>query len=185
MKILVVLFTFYSSLFMSNTEQMPDYNPRSLQTNLKKITGCDSYSKEELIFRNLNSFEVENGRFYRISCAGEDLAYVFIGRVNSCRAGGCSIDRPHSGEFEFFDYYAVYDTSFSVVQVNVYNYEATHGQEITAKGWLKQFVGYHADAKLETGKNIDAISGATISVNGIVEDVKEKTQILANSIKAQ
>ncbi len=167
---------------MISTEQIPDYNPRSLQTNLKKITGCDSYSKEELILRNLNSIEVENGKFYKISCAGENLAYVFIGRVNSCRVGGCSIDRPHSGEFEFFDYFTVYDTSFSVIQVSVYNYEASHGQEITAKGWLKQFVGYHAEAKLETGKNIDAISGATISVNGIVEDVKEKTQILENGI---
>ncbi len=113
------------------------------------------------------------------------MAYVFIGRVNSCRAGGCYIDRPHSGEFEFFDYYTVYDTSFSVIQVNVYNYEATHGQEITAKGWLRQFIGYHTGGNRETGKNIDAISGATISVNGIVEDIKEKTQILERSIKAQ
>jgi len=185
MKILMLLFAFYTSLFISNSEKVPDYYPKSLQSNLRKITGCESFSMEELLFSNLNSFEVENGRFYRISCAGEDLAYVFIGRVNSCRAGGCSIDRPHAGEFEFFDYYTVYDTSFSVVQVNVYNYEATHGQEITAKGWLKQFIGYHSGGKLETGKNIDAITGATISVNGIVEDVKEKTQILESSIKTQ
>lgn len=170
---------------MSNSEQIPDYNPRSLQSNLKKITGCDSYSKEELIFSNVNFYEVENGKFFRIACEGEDLAYVYIGRVNSCRAGGCSIDRPHSGEFEFFDYFTVYDTSFSVVQVSVYNYEATHGQEITAKGWLKQFIGYHSGGKLETGKNVDAISGATISVNGIVEDVKEKTLLLETEIRTK
>ena len=64
------------------------------------------------------------------------------------------------------------------MNVNVFNYEATHGQEITSKRWLKQFVNFQGENELVAGKNIDAISGATISVNGIVKDLQEKTYIL-------
>lgn len=182
MKILILLLTFYSSVFMSNSEQMPNYNPRSLQINLKRITGCDEYCSAELSLENQESYNSVNGKFFSINCGDDEIAFVYIGRVNSCRAGGCSISRPHSGEFEFFDYFTIYDTSLTVIQVSVYNYEATHGHEITARGWLKQFIGYKTGLKLETGKNIDAISGATISVNGIVDDIKEKTHLLENGI---
>ncbi len=182
MKILILLLTFYSSVFMSNSEQMPNYNPRSLQINLKRITGCDEYCSAELSLENQESYNSVNGKFFSINCGDDEIAYVYIGRVNSCRVGGCSISGPHSGEFEFFDYFTVYDTAFTIKQVSVYNYEATHGHEITSRGWLRQFVGYKQGQKLETGKNIDAISGATISVNGIVDDIKEKTHLLENGI---
>jgi len=66
----------------------------------------------------------------------------------------------------------------TVQLVEVYNYQATHGYEITAKGWLKQFVGYSAKDTLLVNKDIDGISGATISVFAITEDVQLKTRLL-------
>lgn len=105
---------------------------------------------------------------------------MYVGRVYSCRASGCSISGVASpGEAsEFFDYFIVFNADKSVAEVKVHNYEATHGQEITARGWLKQFIGYQGDSELRLGKNIDAIAGATISADGIVNDVSEKTSIL-------
>lgn len=175
----MLLFIIITLAFGETSESTPDYNPRSLHNNLKKITGCENYHKEELAIQNPDSYSIINGKFFRIACICGNEYYVYLGRVNSCRASGCSIDRP-LGEFEFFDYFSIYDSSFKVMQVSVYNYEATHGQEITARGWLKQFTGYEQGNYLEVGKNVDAISGATISVNGIVEDVKEKTAMLLN-----
>jgi hypothetical protein len=64
--------------------------------------------------------------------------------------------------------------------IRVYNYEATHGQEITVKGWLNQFLGYDGTANLRVGKEVDAIAGATISVFGLIADVQEKTSLLKN-----
>lgn len=173
----VVALILFIIAFFSNepTGDMPDYEPKSLQKYLEKVTGCPGIQKEELKLKS-DSFGGMSGKFFRFNC-GDSSLIVYIGRVNSCRAGGCSIDNPH-GEFEFFDYYAVFNNNQSVQYVSVYNYEATHGQEITAKGWLKQLIGYHAGKDLQPGKNIDAISGATISVNGIIEDLKEKTDML-------
>jgi Na+-translocating ferredoxin:NAD+ oxidoreductase RnfG subunit len=72
----------------------------------------------------------------------------------------------------------LFDKTKSVTSVVVYNYEATHGQEITAKGWLKQFLGYNGSRNLVVGKNIDSISGATISVNAITADIARNTALL-------
>ncbi len=55
---------------------------------------------------------------------------------------------------------------------------ATHGQEITARGWLKQFIGYNGSESLKVDKNIDTISGATISVYAITSDIKLITCLL-------
>jgi Na+-translocating ferredoxin:NAD+ oxidoreductase RnfG subunit len=59
-----------------------------------------------------------------------------------------------------------------VQQVRIYNYQATHGQEITSKNWLRQFKNYTGEKELMAGKNIDAISGATISVDAIISDIE-------------
>jgi len=75
-----------------------------------------------------------------------------------------------------------FDSNLLVQYVKVYNYQATHGQEITNKGWLKQFQGYDGSRSLTVGKSIDAISGATVSVQGITTDIQEKTRILKQMV---
>jgi hypothetical protein len=60
----------------------------------------------------------------------------------------------------------------------VYNYEATHGHEITVKSWLNPFIGFDGTKTLRVGKEIDSIAGATISASGITDDIQVKTLIL-------
>lgn len=122
------------------------------------------------------------GAFYKIRHGDSLMGYLYTGRVNSCRKGGCSVPDyiDLAGDHEFFDYFVLFSPSKKVLQVVVHNYEATHGHEITAKGWLKQFTGYDGRKPLTAGKEIDAISGATISVQGIVEDISEKCALLQN-----
>nr|MDA3853565.1 FMN-binding protein [Bacteroidales bacterium] len=103
------------------------------------------------------------------------IKYIYIGRVNSCRTGTCSVDEDLA---EYFDYIILFNTDKSVVQVKVFNYQATHGQEITAKSWLKQFIGYQGQKELKVNKDIDSISGATISTYAITEDINKRSAIL-------
>ena len=121
------------------------------------------------------------GKFFEIQSANEKhYKYVYVGRVNSCRAGGCSAGGSDQTDFnsEYFDYFIIYDQNKSVKVVRIFNYQATHGHEVTAKGWLKQFCGYNTSRTLEVNKNVDAISGATVSVYAITDDVIAKTEIL-------
>ena len=62
-----------------------------------------------------------------------------------------------------------------IQQVRVLEYTANHGYEIASKSWLKQFV---KNEKFEVGKNVDGISGATISVNSITKNVNAQQSII-------
>ena len=137
------------------------------------------------------SGHISVGRFYTVEKSNtiEGIRYVYIGRVNSCRSGICFGDQELSTKpsYEYFDYFMLFNAEGVVQLVKVYNYQATHGQEISSRRWLKQFIGFKGENKLDAGKNIDAISGATISVEGIVADIQQKTKVLSYLllIKAQ
>lgn len=125
--------------------------------------------------------EVYMGKFFGIqSSINPKYSYLYAGRVKTCRAGGCSIassNRESVSESEFFDYYVIYDSLFTVLKVKIYSYQATHGHEVSSKGWLKQFTGYNGTRELRVNKDVDAISGATISVYAITYDIYHKTNL--------
>lgn len=182
MKILFILFCEISSLVaVSRSEEEIDFRPALLLKELK-----DLQCPENLQFQEINlpdSIVIKNevnGKYFNIR-GGEELIYTaYIGRVNSCRTGGCSFPQADQkeNEYEFFDYFILFEPNGKVVSVRVFNYEATHGQEITVKGWLKQFNGYDGTKRLQVGKEIDSISGATVSVYGIADDIRHKTKLL-------
>lgn len=109
--------------------------------------------------------------------------YVYVSRINSCRAGGCSVNSSTDSDgFEYFDYFLITDKDAKVIYVKVYNYQATHGHQIMSRGWLKQFVGYDGSENLVYGQDIQAISGATISAKGITIDISRAEKLLSEIV---
>ncbi len=184
MRIKTGIFIILSLLSLAFTSGLTDvnYKHKSLLKALQKIGIADMSVIEEVVFPDSVSIANRiNGKYFLINDTNvSQYRYVYVGRVNSCRAGGCSITNEitHDNYSEYFDYFILFDANKTVQTVKVFNYHATHGQEITAKGWLKQFIGHNSSELLQVGKNIDAISGATISVYAITADVEMKTEIL-------
>lgn len=180
MKIFMPIFCLLISLASFGQNEI-DYQNKRIINGLKK-SGISGFSQLEEINQNLKDHPEIQGKFFRVSNKSEvsEVKYVFVGRVNSCRTGGCSISgsAPVNMESEFFDYYIFFDSAKTVKLIEVYNYEASHGFEITAKGWLKQFAGFSGNDTLEVNKDIDSLTGATVSVFAITNDVQEKTKML-------
>lgn len=178
----LLIISLYSLVFVIQTDQPAiNYNHKRVYKELEKTWGMETPTLKELeIPESLLEGNSIQGKYFRIINNNVSQHFIYIGRVNSCRAGGCSIsfEEDFIAESEYFDYFIVFDDSKTVQQVRVFNYQATHGQEVSAKGWLKQFEGYNTSATLEVGKNVDAIAGATISVYSITEDVQLKTLLL-------
>jgi len=174
------LITFLSSATSQNDI---DYKHKSIFRALQKINQSENTDLKEIEIPDSiqENFRI-HGKFFTSTDHNNNsfVNYVYIGRVKSCRAGGCGISRPLSAneDQEYFDYFILFDKEKNVKLVRVYNYQATHGQEVTSRGWLRQFIGYNGSDDLLVGKDIDAISGATISVYGITFDVQLKTEIL-------
>jgi hypothetical protein len=163
-----------------------DYSPKSLYSELKKAVGTDVELKEMSLLPEI-ARTIHFGKFFSVNSPINHsiVKYVYIGRVNTCRAGGCAIKHVEDpeGESEFFDYFIFFDTTATVQLVKIHNYEASHGQEITSSNWLKQFKNYNGKEELIAGKNIDAISGATISVDATTFDIELRTNLLKKIIQ--
>ena len=68
------------------------------------------------------------------------------------------------------------------MKIEVLKYRENYGAEICSKRWLKKFINISTNSYTEYNQKIDAISGATISVNSIKTDVFSRTNILKKSI---
>jgi hypothetical protein len=180
--IAILLFLIYATAFGQITRSdLPKPVARILNNH---------YNKQKVVLKDIstNNFISQTDRFYKVYSADSVIpkGYLHLGTVNTCRAGGCSI----AGESamtdikgEYFDYLIVFNTALAVEAIQVFNYQASYGHEIAARGWLKQFQGFRGEKALEPGKDIDIISGATISVHAITDDVQWKTKLLQQMLQ--
>ncbi len=171
-----------------NAQTNIEFYPKMLQNELFGKIGQNA-KLIELKIDELSLDQIYLGKYFKVSSISPDsnLKYVYVGRVKTCRAGGCSIkaNPQNDTESEYFDYFILYDASIAVQLVKIFNYHATHGHEVSAKNWLKQFKGYKGDTDLIPGKNVDAISGATISVDALTFDIYHKTGILVETLNCK
>lgn len=133
----------------------------------------------------MNDYQI-NGKVFRVSNPNKSqVVIIYSGRVYSCRSGGCSTPHKTSGKVsgEYFDYFAIFDTKGNIKEVRVHNYKATKGHGIVSKGWLRQFEKLNHNEKPVVGKNIDGISGATISSHAITEDMALRIKMMGKILK--
>lgn len=68
-------------------------------------------------------------------------------------------------------YFILFNKEKEIQKVKISNFKDDYGQEMCSRSWLKQFIGYNGKKELQIGKDIDAISGATITSEEMVYDV--------------
>lgn len=76
------------------------------------------------------------------------------------------------GKFDKFDFMVLYNPDKTINKVRVLIYREDHGGEIGSKRWLKQFVGKSIKNSNTLNREVDGISGATISCNAITQEIK-------------
>jgi hypothetical protein len=115
---------------------------------------------------------------FTIKFKNETTSFLTIVDARGCVIGGCDTDQCTNGQcspydeakaYEEFTYATIFDTSLMIKGISVIKYEAQHGFEICSRSWLKQFEG--VDHTVTYGKEIDAISGATISGTNLTESI--------------
>ena len=102
--------------------------------------------------------------FYSISEHDSILGYLAV------------TDAP--SKFHRFDYYIIFNNDTEILKVEILQYRENYGAEICSKQWLKQFIGIDTKNTHEYNNNIDAISGATISVNSLKYNLQKTCKLL-------
>ena len=147
---------FYFLVFISF--QLAAQSPRVLKKATKLIEKACAVDDLQLENKEFQTKSVV-GNFYKIFDSGQLLGFAFIGTAPS--------------KTDTFEYLVVFDQSLIIKKVNVLVYREDYGGEIGSNRWLKQFVGKERSTELAVGKNIAAISGATISVYSMTNAVNQ------------
>lgn len=127
----------------------------------------------QLTVLNTPSKYTLNGNFY-LTGINSKYKYIYSGRVYTHRNSGVAAN---SGS-EYIDYSILYNPDMTIQKVMIHVFKASAGQGVCAPGWLRQFVGLKPGSFLSVGRDIDAISGATSTVNSLTFDIQSKTTLL-------
>lgn len=91
---------------------------------------------------------------------------------NDKKKRGTLIFASSLGKSSYFDYLVLLDEEDKVMEVKVLRYRSDYGYQITSSRWLTQFKGYDGEEPLIPGRDVDALSGATISSRSITRDIQ-------------
>ena len=150
---------------------LPSYLSHKMSKQLNKL-----FDQEVLIRElSMNDTIALNHQLYEVYSADTLAGYSMITRALGCKIGGCDKPSEDSISFEQFYFFTAFDKDKNIKKVRVLEYTSDHGYQIANKGWLKQF---EKGRSFSVGENIDAISGATISVKSITAGVNEQLRII-------
>ncbi|RMG82715.1 MAG: hypothetical protein D6714_10920 [Bacteroidetes bacterium] len=169
------------------TEKIIDKNIHKLwkKQTIRRVPLDTGLSLESKIF-------FDGNKLFELRSDTQTEGYLILRRALGCKIGGCGVGNYNSsqvchadgGAYEVFDYALFLGTDLTVKKVVVTDYPGDYGYEITAPGWLNQFIGY-AGGDLRYGADVDAISGATISANSITWDLVETWKMFKKLLEAK
>lgn len=145
-----------------------------IKKEIKSIFNVESFVKEPLaVSTEINEtlpIQITETNFFKIKSNEELIGYYYFGQAY--------------GKADYFDFIVIFDKEQIVSKVKVVAYREDHGGEVGSKRWLRQFIGIATNKKLKYGDDIAGISGATISVKSMTNEVNKllkSVQILADN----
>ena len=75
-------------------------------------------------------------------------------------------------------YLTCFNMDGQLINAHIVKYREDYGYEVGNRRWLNQFLGLNASSDYKVGKNIDGISGATISVNSVTRGINRSSIIV-------
>ena len=72
----------------------------------------------------------------------------------------------------------IFNENQEVIHSSVIKYREAYGGEISGKNWLAQFISMKQDSLYKYGKEIDGITGATLSVKSFTKGISKLSLLL-------
>lgn len=155
----------------------PDYLQKKVTKQIKKSYKLDEFHTMPV---DMDSMVFDYDFMEIVDSDDTKVGYGIVTLANGCKLGGCMSPDEIDPETEHEQFYfsTLYDLEGAIVNVKVLEYTSQYGYEITAKSWLKQFIGKKG-GELKVDRQIDGISGATISVHSIVKEINKQQVLLS------
>ncbi|WP_435312973.1 FMN-binding protein [Cellulophaga fucicola] len=141
---------------------------KKVKKEIVKVFGVeDATLKSVSVSSELNKdlpVKITEDNFYSLLKDNKLVGYVFVDQASSKTAK--------------FDYLVLFNENLEVVSSKVLIYREEYGGEIGSSRWLKQFLGKTGKDRVSLNTNIDAISGATISVRSMTNAMDNLLQTI-------
>ncbi len=147
---------------------LPKTIQKKVQKEVMNVFDVATFSMEAVIVsESINTqlpSKITANNFYKLMDDNKLIGYAFIDKANSKTAK--------------FDYLVLFNKDLKIVHSKVLVYREEYGGEIGSKRWLKQFLGKTGEDRVSEKTNIDAISGATISVRSMTKSMDNLLQTI-------
>ena len=134
------------------------------------ILNLDRQIKKEVENKVKQKFYRDKLYYWTISQRDTTIAYAFLDNV--------------IGKSMPITFMVILNIDGNIINANVIKYREAYGSEVGNKGWLQQFINFNNNSDYSSGKDIDGISGATISVKSMSKGM-QKITILYSLIQNQ
>lgn len=136
---------------------------------------------QKAIFQNADSFKLhpvsltsdQTSQIKKSSSTGTPIPDKRIWQVLQANKpiGWFVVDEVY-GKHEFITYAIGINLDGTVRMIDIMDYRETYGYQVREAGWRSQFVGKNSSASFKLDKDIDNISGATLSCKHLADGVK-------------
>ena len=175
--IIILFFLLYNCGLINSKSDQVSIN-KMLMDEIRKTYSAD------VSFQTINKDLVEKQYMKILDQQHVQVGYGFITTAKACTVNGCLIHREdYKGQFEEFTFITLYNLDDEILKIKILDYPSDYGYEITSKNWLKQFNQTNGH-NLTIDKDIDGISGATISVNSLINELENQYELTkSNGLK--
>ncbi len=104
----------------------------------------------------------------------KDYLYAWKILKNDSLSGYAVLDNVY-GKAMPITFLVIMDLGGKITAARVIKYRESYGGGVAKLSWLEQFIGKDDQSSYEIGRDVDAISGATISVNALTRGIKKIT----------
>jgi Na+-translocating ferredoxin:NAD+ oxidoreductase RnfG subunit len=109
---------------------------------------------------------------------------VYVADGEGKRDGYAIVQDQERGLHEPIDFAVQFDAAGAVARVEIMEYREAYGDEVREPRFRRQFVGKTARDAITAGKDIDVISGASISSKSVALGVKRDVLVLDAALKS-
>ncbi len=136
------------------------------------IVGCALQNSTEAIAGIRDLFPAAQGLRDVTSPQAKDLGISFLAIEGPSGTVGYIAEQRVPTRSGSFKIKVVMDNNYRVRRAKAMEYSAQRGEEVCSPSFSQQFEGKTPDAPIRVGKDIDAITGATISSRAMADGVR-------------
>tara|TARA_B100001013_G_scaffold286511_1_gene186323 strand:- start:384 stop:911 length:528 start_codon:yes stop_codon:yes gene_type:complete len=158
--LLIIIISFLSGVDIKMSCEEYLFNLYSDSTDIRmNIFKLDKGVKKKVENQVKQRFYRDKLYYWTISQGDTTIAYAFLDNV--------------LGKSMPITFLVILNINGDIINANVIKYREAYGGEVGNKGWLQQFINSNKNSSYTIGKDIDGISGATISVKSMAKGIQK------------